>query len=118
MHPQRTTVWCGFWAGGVIGPFFIEDEAGDAVTVNGIRYRDMIRNFLWPALNEMDTANMWFQQDGATCHTSRETITLLHEKFPGRVISLRGGDQEWPARSCDLTPCDFFYGVMLSHKYT
>ena len=49
----------------------------------------------------------WFQQDGATCHTARETTELLREKFPGRVIS-RNGDQNWPPRSCYLTPCDFF----------
>ena len=22
MHPQNVTVWCGFWAGGIIGPYF------------------------------------------------------------------------------------------------
>ena len=32
---------------------------------------------------------------------------LLHEKFPGRVI-FRNGDYNWPPRSCDLTPLDFF----------
>jgi hypothetical protein len=37
MHPQRRTVWCGFWAGGVIGSFFFEEEEGDTVTVNGER---------------------------------------------------------------------------------
>jgi len=42
MHPQRVTVWCGFWAGGIIGPYFFENEAGQAVTVTGARYRDMI----------------------------------------------------------------------------
>ena len=46
LHPQRVTVWCGFWAGGVIGPYFFEDEAGQVVTVNGDRYRVMIREFL------------------------------------------------------------------------
>ena len=49
----------------------------------------------------------YFQQDGATWHTSGETIGLLREKFPGRVIS-RNGDYNWPPRSCDLTPLDFF----------
>ena len=24
MHPQRVNVWCGFWAGGIIGPFFMK----------------------------------------------------------------------------------------------
>ncbi|XP_061380157.1 uncharacterized protein LOC133319497 [Danaus plexippus] len=38
MHPQKVTVWCGFWAGGVIGPYFFENDNGVAVTVNGRRY--------------------------------------------------------------------------------
>lgn len=117
MHPQRVTVWCGFWAGGVIGPYFFENEAGQAVTVNGDRYRTMIRDFLWPHFDAMDIQQLWFQQDGATCHTSGETIALLHEKFPDRLISLHG-DQQWPPRSCDLTPCDFFlWGYVKSLVY-
>ena len=45
LHAQRATVWCGFWAGGVIGPYFFENDAGNAVTVNGVRYRNMITEF-------------------------------------------------------------------------
>ena len=37
--PQTVIVWCGFWAGGIIGPYFFENEAGAAVLVNGLRYR-------------------------------------------------------------------------------
>ena len=119
MHPQRVTVWCGFGAGGVIGPYFFENEAGNAVTVNGIRYRNMITEFLWPHLDGMDLEDIWFQRDGATCHTARETMELLQEKFPGRVIS-RNGYQNWPPRSlCDLTPYDFFHwGFVKSRVYT
>ncbi|EFN79402.1 hypothetical protein EAI_09473, partial [Harpegnathos saltator] len=58
-------------------------------------------------LQDMDVDDMWFQQDGATCRTARETIQLLHESFPGPVIS-RFGDQIRPPRSCDLTPLDLF----------
>lgn len=90
MHPQQVTVWCGFWAGGMIGPYFFEDEHGNAETVNEDRYRNMISNFLWPILDDMDTKEMWFQQDGATCHTSGTTNALLREKFDGRIISMRG----------------------------
>lgn len=65
----------------------------------------------------MDLTNTWFQQDGATCHTARDTLTLLHEKFEGSVIS-RGGDVNWPPRSCDLTPLDFFlWGFVKSRVY-
>ena len=50
---------------------------------------------------------MWFQQDGATSNTALVTIDLLKGKFGERVIS-RNGPVEWPPRSCDLTPLDFF----------
>lgn len=61
--------------------------------------------FLWPALDGIDLDNVYFQQDGATCHTSNETLDLLREKVPGRAISRRS-DHNWPPRSCDLTCCD------------
>jgi len=77
----------------------------------------MITQFLLSKFDDIDGANMWFQQDGATCHAARETIQLLHETFPGRVIS-RFGYQNWPPRSCDLTPLDFFlWGFLKSKVY-
>jgi len=91
----------------MIGPYFLENEPGNAVTVNRVRYRHMTTEFLWPQLDGMDVEGMWFQQDDATCHTACETTELLREKFPGRVNS-SNGDRNWPPRSCDLTPCDFF----------
>ena len=91
MHSQRVTVWCGFWSGGIIGPYSFENEAGHSVTVNGERYRDMLTDFLWPQLEDLDLDLLWFQQDGATCHTSHETIALLRTRFGNRVIS-RFGD--------------------------
>ncbi|KAK6743397.1 hypothetical protein RB195_010573 [Necator americanus] len=48
----------------------------------------MTTEFLMPKLEEIDVEDMRFQQDGATCHTARETGQLLHERFPGRVLSL------------------------------
>ena len=59
--------------------------------INGARYLDMITQFFLPKLDDIDVANMWFQQGSATCHTANETIQLLHEIFPGRVLS-RFGD--------------------------
>ena len=88
---------------------FFENEAGACVLVNGLRNRTMIDEFLWSELNDMDVDHVYFQQDGVTCHTSVETIGLLSEKFSGRVIS-RNGDYNWPPRSRDFTPLDFFFG--------
>ena len=52
---NSVTVWCGFWAGGII---FFENEADQAATVNGARYRDMITQFFLPKLDDIDVANM------------------------------------------------------------
>ena len=59
--------------------------------MNGLRYRTMINEFLWPELEDMNVDDVCFQQDGATSHTSGETIGLLREKFLGQVI-FRNGD--------------------------
>ncbi|GFT99411.1 uncharacterized protein TNCV_3238741 [Trichonephila clavipes] len=60
---------------------------------------------------------LWFQQDGATCHTARATIDLLKDTFSDRLIS-RLGPVNWPPRSCDLTPLDYFlWGYVKSLVY-
>ncbi|GFW55311.1 hypothetical protein TNCV_116971 [Trichonephila clavipes] len=57
------------------------------------------------------------QQDGATCHTARATIDLLKDTFGDRLIS-RFGPVNWPPRSCDLTPLDYFlWGYIKSLVY-
>ncbi|GFU22372.1 uncharacterized protein TNCV_5139371 [Trichonephila clavipes] len=61
-------------AGGIIGQYFFKNDEGHNVTVNGDRYRAMITNFFIPELNNLDVQELWFQQDGATCHTARATI--------------------------------------------
>lgn len=61
--------------------------------MNGVDYSNMITEFLWPQLDGMDLEDMWYQQDGATSHTARETTELLQETFPDRVI-LHNGDKD------------------------
>ena len=87
--------------------YIFVDENDRHVTVNGERYRAMLEDYLWPELDELDISDMQFQQDGASSHTARVIIDLLKGKFGERVIS-RNGPVEWPPRSCDLTPLDFF----------
>ncbi|GFS60439.1 uncharacterized protein TNCV_946951 [Trichonephila clavipes] len=90
LHPEKLTVWCALWAGGIIGPYFFKNDGGHNVTVNGDRYRAMITNFFIPELNNHDVQELWFQQDGATCHTARATIDLLKDTFGDRLISRFG----------------------------
>ncbi|GFW16108.1 hypothetical protein TNCV_4681001 [Trichonephila clavipes] len=77
----------------------------------------MITSFFIPELNNHDVQELWFQQDGATCHTARATIDLLKDTFGDRLIS-RFGPVNWPPRSCDLTPLDYFlWGYVKSLVY-
>ncbi|GFV60430.1 putative transposable element [Trichonephila clavipes] len=86
--------------------------------VNGDLYRAMITNFFIHELNKHDVQELWFQQDGATCHTARATIDLLKDTFGDRLIS-RFGPVNWPPRSCDLTPLDYFlWGYVKLLVYT
>ena len=50
---------------------------------------------------------IWFQQDGATWHTARETMDLLRSRFGEQFISCLG-PVDWPPRSGDITPLDFY----------
>ena len=53
LYPQRVTVWCVFRAGGILGPYLFENKAGAAVLVNGMHYRSMFYEFLWPELEDI-----------------------------------------------------------------
>ena len=66
LYPEKTTVWCGLWAGGIIGPYFFKNDDGRHVTVNAARYRALISNFLLPEIEARNLDDIWCQQDGAT----------------------------------------------------
>ncbi|GFS95160.1 hypothetical protein TNCV_2705061 [Trichonephila clavipes] len=51
-------------------------------------------------LNNHDVQELWFQQDGATCHTARAIIDLLKDTFGDRP-NFRFEPANWPPRSCD-----------------
>ena len=89
-HPKRVTVWWGFRYRGMIGPFCFENQQGEAVTVNGDRYRAMLNEFLFKEIEEEDISNIWFQRDGATGHTAEATtLDVWRHVFEDLIISRR-----------------------------
>jgi hypothetical protein len=42
LHSTRVTIWCAVSAHGILGPYFIEDEEGNALSVTQESYRDMV----------------------------------------------------------------------------
>ena len=118
LHCDRVTVWAAVAKFRVIGAYFFE-ENGRSVTMNSTHYVVMIRNFLIPELCRcrLNQFRIWFQQDGATAHTSREAMAELRRLFPGKLISHRG-DVSWPLCSPDLSPSNFFlWGYLKGRVY-
>ncbi|GFX92159.1 uncharacterized protein TNCV_1740791 [Trichonephila clavipes] len=66
LHPEKLTIWCSLWAGGIL-----------------------------------------LQKRRRQQRYTRTTIDLLKDTFGDRLIS-RFGPGNWPPRSCDLTPLDYF----------
>ena len=96
------TVWCGLSSRGLIGPFFFEGS------VNGQLYLEMLRTTILPAINVLYNNDEYFlQQDGAPAHYHRDVRAYLDDRLPGHWIGRRGAF-EFPARSPDLTPLDFY----------
>ena len=58
---------------------------GQAVTVNGDRYRAMLNEFLFTKIEEDNIYNIWFQQERATCHIAGATLDV----FEDGIISCR-----------------------------
>lgn len=65
-------------------------------------------------LDVMYLDEIWFQQDDATCHTTRKT-DKLSQYFLGRAIS-KTADLNWPPKSRHLTPCDLFLQGFVNYK--
>ena len=63
-------------------------------------------------LDDDELRNDYFQQDGATCHTSNDSMTEIESFFDDRIIS----KALWPPRSPDLSPPDFFLWGFLKGK--
>ncbi|GFU11159.1 transposable element tc3 transposase [Trichonephila clavipes] len=112
LHSPKVTVWCGFSASFILGPYFFEElGAGGPVTcsITGQRYASLLRNKICPDLQARPClSRIIFLQDGAPPHIiSCVKDVLKHHFTEGRVIS-RPFRHLWPPRSPDLNPCDFW----------
>ena len=73
---------------------------------------------MFTKIEEDDIGNIWFQRDGATCHTAEAILDVLRPVFEDRIISRRA-DAIWPPRSCDLTALDYYlWGAIRDQCYS
>ncbi|KAJ8950562.1 hypothetical protein NQ318_015695 [Aromia moschata] len=108
-------VWCGIVGDVLIGPHILPDR----LTGNG--YLNFLQHVLPNLLEEVPLGilrQMWYLHDGAPQHFARQVRDFLNVEYPNRWIG-RNGPIHWPARSPDLTPCDFYlWGHMKQLVYS
>ena len=95
--------------GVILEPYWFEDSNGKSISVNTDEYIKMLKNHTISQLKKFEifkTKKMWWQQDGATCHTSDKSLDFLREHFGDRIISRRA-DVIWPSSSPDHNPLDY-----------
>lgn len=115
--PEKVNVWAGILGNHVIGPIFIRANMTGEIYRNLLEFEiePQIRQIVSNNQEEFENREIIFQQDGAPPHFHRMAIEFLDTNFPGRWIGRRGSI-EWPPRSPDLTPLDFFLWGFLKSK--
>ena len=89
------------------------------MTINTERYLQVLAKFYEQLMKDYpnEYRRMWFQQDGATPHTSNDSLHWLRERFQKRIVSRKSAIQ-WPPHSPDLSPPDFFlWGYLKDRIY-
>ena len=74
LHSEKTGVWCAISRRRIIGPIFFHE------TLNTARYLEIVNEFV-DQLDDDELRNGYFQQDGATCHTSNESMAEINSFF-------------------------------------
>ncbi|XP_075710450.1 uncharacterized protein LOC142743511 isoform X2 [Rhinoderma darwinii] len=102
LGPALADPW--LWLSG--GPFTASSIGSmSRLSLGIVQFRKHI--FIYPLCTEAGTFPEFFQQDGAPPHYGCQVRAFLDEQFPGKWIGRRG-PVEWPPRSPDLTPLDFY----------
>ena len=60
--------------------------------------------------------DVWFQQDGATSHTSYATIDFSHQKLDDCLI-IQEDNVSWLPKSCDMTELYYFLWDVVKEMY-
>ena len=102
-------VWCGLSSMGLVGPFFFD------APITGEVYLEMLLTSILPGVRALYGAaeDIFYLQDGAPPHYHLGIRAFLDDNLQGRR-----GPIEFPPRSPDLTPMDFYlWGTVKDEVY-
>lgn len=112
-YSLKVNVWCGILHNKIIGPFFFEGNS------NRFQFLDFLRNEFSEALDSLpirDRVNLKFQLDGCPVHNAVIVRQWLNNHFRNQWIGPNSPLIEFPPRSPDLTPMDFFLWGTIKEK--
>ncbi|GFU68321.1 retrovirus-related Pol polyprotein from transposon 17.6 [Trichonephila clavipes] len=91
LHPEKLTVWCALWAGGIIRPYFFKNDVGHNVTVNGDRYRAMITNFFIPEflMSHSSCHNRFIERHSLEYADKPQTLDHLEDNIRRVIADIR-----------------------------
>jgi DDE superfamily endonuclease len=97
--PESVMIWGCMTSKGLGSLHFIEG------TMNSTKYTEILRESLIPSITQyFDNGDFIFQQDGASCHTSKFTKTWMMKNNMSFWT--------WPSGSPDLSPIENVWAIM------
>ncbi|GFX91277.1 uncharacterized protein TNCV_1246921 [Trichonephila clavipes] len=81
LHPEKLTVWCALWAGGIIGPYIFKNDEGQIGLHPSQPWHDVL-------------VNRKHGRDGCVTHASSPNVTS--SRMMHRCITFRTGSTGLP----------------------
>ncbi|GFX70687.1 uncharacterized protein TNCV_3307351 [Trichonephila clavipes] len=121
-RPAKVTVWSGFTATFITGPYFFEEMGAFCpvtVTVTGQFYECLLHNHAILDLQQRGCMDgILFMQDGAPPHIANPVKRCRKGHFGNARVISRHFPIAWMSRRPDLNLCDFWLWGYLKDVFT
>ncbi|GFW58546.1 uncharacterized protein TNCV_718461 [Trichonephila clavipes] len=111
LHSPKVTIWCGFRATFILGPFFFEETTRNGrvtCTVTAGRYKNMLENATMPKCYNTNVLIQLPSCKMERLHTLDSACSSFFDNILLMIVINRAFPTAWSPRSPDLNPCDFW----------
>ncbi|CAI9724990.1 transposable element Tc3 transposase [Octopus vulgaris] len=113
LNGPRLTLWMGFTSEFALEPFIFDENEH----INADNYLAMLQQHVRPQLvRKGKLSQTIFMQDDAPAHFAPAIKDFLVNTFTGERVISPGCSNEWPPRSPDIIPVDYWFWGCLKSK--